>query len=432
LTAADGRDVLRTGHAGIATLLGVFTAAVLLSTAATNIVAALVTGVALYQWGRHRPWWLLRHPVGWASAGFFAWLLLREALDGAMGIEALQSVNQFRTLLYVLLWAPLFVAPLHRRVVVAVTLVGLLLFMLTALVGWLTTGRVFYPLPHMPYPWQLPVVLDQLGHRFFTRAPDLVGPVFLAALFAAAHLALTGSRRRIALAGFAILATVVLFFATNRRTSQVGFVLCALFFVLTSVRSMLPRTRLALAAAVLLGTVMLLNAPPVRDRLERVVSESREFLATPTAQRGQTTTSTGGRLLFWSIAVQVAQESPWIGSAESAYLQRYLAMDDAHGSSLQLHRHGNPHNEYLHVAGALGIVGLALYLAMHAATVAAIARTNATRQHRVILGYYLVAAMSTAMVNSLAIDMILGHFHALAFLVLGWFAWDRTAQGEPA
>lgn len=51
---------------------------------------------------------------------------------------------------------------------------------------------------------------------------------------------------------------------------------------------------------------------------------------------------------------------------------------------------------------------------------------------RLVLTYYLIAALSTALVNSLVIDMIPGHFHALALLVLGWFAWDRTEQGEPA
>ncbi|HVE52756.1 MAG TPA: hypothetical protein VNB23_05185, partial [Ramlibacter sp.] len=289
MTGAPAGDALRAGHPGTAALLGVFAAAVLLSTAATNILAAVLCAVALYHWARYRPTWLLRHPVALACAAFFAWLVLRETFDGAVGIEALQSVSQFRTLLFVLLWAPLFVAPLHRRVVVMVTLAGLLLFMLTALVGWTVTGRVFYPLENMSYPWHLPVGLDQLAHRFFARAPDLVGPVFLTALFAAAHLAIAGTRRRAALLAFALLATVVLFFATTRRTSQVGFVLCAVFFVLASVRTLRPRLRIGLAVAVCLGIAALLSAPPVRDRMERVVSESREFLATPVHQRGQTT-----------------------------------------------------------------------------------------------------------------------------------------------
>jgi O-antigen ligase len=430
LTGEARLAALRTGHVALATLVGLFTAAVLLSTAATNVMAAVLCLAALYLWGRYRPFWLLRHPVLLACAGFFAWLVLREALDGAIGAEVLQSVDQFRTLLFVLLWAPLFVAPLHRRVAVAVVLAGLLLFMLTALVGWVTTGRVFYPLPNLPYPWHLPVVLDQLGHRFFTRAPDLAGPVFLAALFGAAHLALYRTRWRAALAAFALLATVVLFFATTRRTSQVGFILCAAFFVIASLPRMRPRVRIALALAVGVGIAALLSAPPVRERMERVVSESREFLATPTQQRGQTTTSTGGRLLFWSIALQVAEDSPWIGTAESAYRDRYLAVDDAHGGSL--HRHANPHNEYLHVLGALGVIGLALYLALHAGTVRALAAARAPRMQRVILGYYLIAALSTAVVNSLSIDMILGHFHTLALLVLGLFAWEARGPQEPA
>lgn len=428
MTATGVHGPLAEGHRAIAVLVALFTAAVFLSTAATNILAGVLTLVAAVQWARYKPWWLLRQPIALACIAFFGWLLLREALDGELGREALQAVNQFRPLLFLVLWAPLFMAVRHRRAAVAATLAGLLLFMVTALAGWATSGRVFYPLAGIPYPWSLPPVLDALAFRFFDRAPDLAGPVLLLTIFGTLQLALDERRWRWLLV-FALLGTAVLFAATARKSSQLVFLACAALFLFHRLRPVSLRGRLGWALAVLALAGSLAMLPVVRSGAQRVWTESVQTLSTPAQQRAQVGTSSGLRIMYWEIALQVVQSAPWLGTGESQYRQRFLAQADAMGGIR--YRHANPHNEYLHVAGSLGAIGLVLYLAVHAAAAVQAGRLASPAQRR-ILAYYLVAALLTAVANSQVIDMVPGHFHALALLVLGWFAWDRRAPEEPA
>ncbi|MBE7368192.1 O-antigen ligase family protein [Ramlibacter pallidus] len=412
------------GSPVIGALLALFTCAIFVSTAATNVLAGVLSLAALYAWARYRPFGLLRHPVCVAVFAFYAWLLLREAISTRPPADVLKALDQFRTLAFVVLWAPLFAAPRHRRAVVAAAAAGLLLFIVIALAGWLTLGHLFYPTQIGSYKLHLPPGLHQFVYHFFLRAPDLAGPVFVAATFAAFELAWQDRRRRGWYLAVAVAATAVLFLATARRTSQVAFVLCGLMYLLLHLKLLSLRRRLLLAGASVATVLALLATPAVQDSAGRVFRDVREFTSMPVERRGEVQTSGALRLRFWDVALEVVRESPWIGTGESAYRERFVAHDNALGGTRLQKEHGHPHNEYLHLLGSLGVVGLTLYLAVHAAAVRS-GKAQPSREQRHILGYYLIAALSSAVVNSLTIDMVPGHFHALALLVLAFFPWDE-------
>ena len=419
-------DGLERGHPATAALLALFTLAIFLSTAATNVLAGVVCGTSLFYWYRFRPLWLLRHPVSIAVASFYAWLLLRELPDG--GLEGIaHAADQFRILAFVVLWLPLFVAARHRRAVLAAAGGSILLFMVMALVGRVILGHLFYPTMIHKLTFELPAGIHQFVLHFFMRAPDFAGPILVGFTFAAFELAWLDRRRRWCYLAFGIAATAVVFLATARRTSQVGWVLCGLLYLLLHLKLLPLRQRLVLAAVTIATVVGLLATPTMQDSFGRIVSDVKEFNALPASERGNVQTSGTLRLRFWTVALGVVEQSPWTGTSESAYRRHYVAQDNAMGGSSQQQQHGHPHNEYLHVLGALGIVGLALYVALHVAAMRS-GKAQPSRAQRHILGYYLLAALSSAFVNSLAIDMVPGHFHALALLGLAFFPWDAPPE----
>jgi O-antigen ligase len=178
--------------------------------------------------------------------------------------------------------------------------------------------------------------------------------------------------------------------------------------------------RIAFAGAAIVGVGMLFTAPPARDGIARAVDDVKEFFATAPDNRGQIQTSVGMRLRFWTVASHVFLESPSLGSSVSDYRSHYLAQDAALGNSVA--RTGNPHCEYLYVAGALGLVGLATYLAVYIVAFLSAMRLRLRTQAN-IATCYLASAAVCSLANSLAIDMIPGHFHALALLLLLMFDW---------
>ena len=64
--------------------------------------------------------------------------------------------------------------------------------------------------------------------QFYHRAPDLSGPLLVTAIMAAAQLALTQNHKRGLWWAGAVLGSAALFFATDRRTGFVGFLLCGM------------------------------------------------------------------------------------------------------------------------------------------------------------------------------------------------------------
>lgn len=395
-----------------------------LSTAATNIGALLVTSVALVYWVRFRPFALLRHPLAVCCLAFLAWLLTRELLAGESLVTALRSTNNFRPLFYVVLWAPLFAPHMHRRAVLQTFCICLLVFAIMAISTTLVTGHPFYRTPTWPVPdMGLPQPIAAIHKALFIRAPDLSGAFLVATIFATLQLAWSRERRRFAPMALALMLLVVLLMATTRRTSYVGFVLCSMLIVCLNVHRIDFKTALRLVLALVASVGLVMATPTARDGVMRIVSDTREFARTPTAQQGYLISSSGERMRFWEVAANVALESPLIGVGITKYPQRYIAYDQAMGGSHT--QHANPHNELLYLLSSAGVIGLALYLAIHAAVIWSVRRLGHPLQTR-ITAYLMLSVVSSLFFNSMIVDMIPGHFYALAVLCVAWFAWPRS------
>lgn len=413
------------GHPAVAALLGVLTASVFLSTALVNVAAAALSILALYQWFRWRPFVLLRHPLSLCCIAFLAWAMVRELIDGRSIGHSAKVIDAFRTFGFILLWAPLMRPAMHRRAVIHVIAAGLVLFSLTAVVTLATTGKPFYLLRIDPHELGLPHWLEIAYAYLLKRGPDLGGPILVAGVFGAVQLAWDGDpRRRGWLLALAALGAIALLFATGRRTSHFGFALCALLIVLWNIRRLTAVAAVSLVATLVLVIGLLAASPVANDGLRKIVAEAQAFQATPKEQRAQLISSTGERLQFWAVSARVAMESPLIGIGVTAFPDHYSAQAATLGGDTPGQRRTNPHNELLYMFCTLGAIGLALYLAVHLAVLrnASLLRNGTQRK---VLYLYMAALLSSLPFNSMMVDMIPGHFYALAVLALGWFEWDR-------
>lgn len=390
----------------IAALLASLVACLFFSTALTNITAALVSTAALVYWCRYRPWGLLRTPLALWCMTLLAWILLRDVAAGSGWAAAWRQVDDFRPLIFVVLWAPLFAPLMHRQAAAAAFGICMAIFCVVVLAVTVWTGTPAYA-------------------QFYHRAPDLSGPLLVTAIMAAAQLALTQNQKRGLWWAGAVFGSAALFFATDRRTGYVGFLLCgiALAFMHSSkLNAMKWRSLiLGITLVVSLTVMLLLGASSARLGLIEIANEVAQLSKTDRLQQGGLHTSSGLRLRFWSVTGEVIQEAPWVGVGLSKFPEHYRLQDVRMGGSELVVK--NPHNEYLYVLAGLGAVGLAMYLAIQWQVVRQ-ARRFTNRSQRNILWLAMLALMSSIFFNSMLIDMVPGHFYALTLLCLGWFDWS--------
>jgi O-antigen ligase len=401
----------------VSILLAAFTVSVFVSTALTNILAGLVCIAAIIRWATDRPWHLLRHPLILACLAVVGWALVREVAAGASPREMLATADHLRVLLFVPLWAPLFVSQRHADAVIGTACAMVAVYAAGALGLLAFTGQVPYSsvtgglAETVGGPQALQVTIDTL----VKRSPDIAGPAFLAIIFGALQHALDREAWRRWLLAFVLLATAALFLATVRRQTQLGFVLCLLAFAWFNRHQISRRAWAVLALGAALA-VPVVGMMPSGSGLKRVADAARTILDAPAPSRTHAldvATSEGQRVRLWAAALPAIKDYPVIGTAVSRYADHYFASGE---ETLQgMPETANPHNEFLYFWGALGLVGLLLYLATPLAAWHAVAGDPFRRR---ILVFYTLAMFNAMMVNSLVIDMIAAHAHVLVFLAL--------------
>jgi len=409
-SAGPAHGLPSTTNPWVAGLLAALVASLFISTALNNILAALLCGAAGLYWYRYRPFGLLRRPLAWLCMAFMGWLFIRDLTAGSSLAATMREVGDFRPLIFLVFWAPLFAAPGHRRAAGLTFFACLMVFCVAALLS-------------------ISIRHEYLTDLTYTRGHDLSGPMMAVAIAAALQLALAGGRLKRLWIGFAVLATATLFFATERRTGYVGFGAVMVALVVLNRSRLKPRMVIAAALlAIALPAALLAVAPKARERMLEVVSDSSVFFHTDTRKQRNIISSSGLRLRFWTVTAEVIKESPLVGSGVARFAQRYNVYDSMMGGSADVT--GNPHNEYLYVTAGLGIVGLVLYLALQARVILD-GRLLPNDTQRKILWMAMLIFLVSILFNSMLIDMVPGHFYALVLLSLVWFPWPARLPGMP-
>jgi O-antigen ligase len=211
-----------------------------------------------------------------------------------------------------------------------------------------------------------------------------------------------GSRRaRVGWGGLAVLAAVNVVFMVPGRTGQIILVLLAVYggYAWKGWRGLA-----ATGAVVAAMTILLLLVPgPVQTRFGEAW---QEFSAWRAGERAHIS-STGDRLDFYRAGLAIVREHPLIGVGTGGFPRAYARQVE--GTGLSPSR--NPHNEFLHIAVQLGVIGLAALLWLFVVQWRLAAQlASATETH---LARALVLAVVTGcMFNSLLLDHTEGLLYA--------------------
>jgi O-antigen ligase len=112
-----------------------------------------------------------------------------------------------------------------------------------------------------------------------------------------------------------------------------------------------------LAGLAVLAAVLWVSSPYLRERVTNIPQEITSFSARTHD------TSAGSRIAFWQNSVAIMREAPLIGEGTGAITAAFARRAGAASSAT------NPHNQILTVGVQLGLVGIAVLIAMWAAHV---------------------------------------------------------------
>jgi O-antigen ligase len=119
------------------------------------------------------------------------------------------------------------------------------------------------------------------------------------------------------------------------------------------------RQRFGVAAIVLAFVAAAYVASPLaRARMERAVAEVNAAVS-----EHYVATSQGQRLAMASVSWRIIKDRPLLGHGLGAWRAEFAARVPPQWK-FAIGRHTSPHNEYLHIASQLGLVGAAIYAAL--------------------------------------------------------------------
>lgn len=179
---------------------------------------------------------------------------------------------------------------------------------------------------------------------------------FAAFLFALMALETRNLRDRAIWSTLALLASINVTLMVEGATGHVVLGLLALLLIL----SRLP-VRIAMTAMVALCAVsaVLVTVPgPLSKRVATLTGEIRNWNPETAARQS----SAGFRLEFYSNTLRIIADHPVAGVGTGGFPEAYA--EQVRGTAMVATR--NPHNEYLHIAAQIGLIGLAAMLALFA------------------------------------------------------------------
>lgn len=353
-------------------------------------------------------WAALRdNPVSRCALALFGLLVLGMLWGDQPARDARDYLLKYLDLAFVPLFIYYFRDPLARRhglfaLAGTLTLVLGLSFLVKA--GLLPESDLIRGVPHSPVVFKFRVTHNYL----------MAFGAFLFAWLAIAEPA--GSRNRIIWGVLALLAAVNVTLMVEGATGYLT--LGALSLLLAATR--LPR-RIAIAsfiAAPLVVAALLAVPGPLAQRAATLAAELQSWRPGVAARDS----SSGLRIEFYRNTLDIIAEHPVAGVGTGGFPAAYAAR--VQGTDM-LATH-NPHNEYLHIAAQLGLIGLAAMFLM------LIVQWRMARQLPSALESGLARGLVLAMtLGCLFNSMLLDHAEGLFYAWLGGLLYAGLPQPQP-
>lgn len=196
-----------------------------------------------------------------------------------------------------------------------------------------------------------------------------------------------------------------LFVMSNGRTGQVVFLGLGAMFVFQHFER---KTALYLSVTLLAAFAAFLWLSPYASRFWEGIHESAAFFEhSEQLQR----TSMGERLHFWSSALHIIQQSPWLGEGVGGFA---YAFHQAFPAERIL---ANPHNEFLLMTAQLGLPGLCVFLVFLGVMLKQAFAVHDLHRH-LLQGIVLMLIIS-CLFNSSILDHTEGHWFMTVIALFG-------------
>jgi len=374
----------------------VATAALPLSTAATNLFAVL----GFVSWALSGQWTpalraVAAQPVAWLGCALFALLALGIVWSLVPAGQAAGALLKYRELLLFGVVLFLFAEARWRARLLAGYFAGALV--LLALSYAVTLGLLTF--------------VDARGFSSAENAVLLKNPITHGLLmslltYGSAVLALQRAGwQRWALALVALLAAANVWFAVQGRTGYV--VLAALILWLAYARGSWKGFAAAVTGLAIFLAAAYQWAPVFQTRVTQAAQEARDYRFQ--AHPGET--SIGSRLHFWKRSAEWLSAHPLLGAGTGGWGEAFYAATEGDDAFMHNRDRNHPHNEYVHLAVQLGPLGAALFAAM---LIVAFRRARLLQAEHAGLAQGLVLAFALgALFNDLLFDTTEGHLWAL-------------------
>jgi O-antigen ligase len=350
-------------------------------------------------------------PVAAAATLLLALLFVGGLWGPGTTAEYTHYLGKDKELLFVALWLPCFVEPVWRRRAIGalILLIGVML-----VVSYASAFRIIEHVGVDRGPDNPTVFKNHITHNYLMA--------FGAFLFAVQALspALTAAWRWV-FAGAAALAAVNVLTMVQGRTGYVVLAALAVYLVASRLRWR-GRIVMVLAGVLAVAGLFTLSAT-FRDRIDRTVSEAREWEPGTNSM-----TSIGQRLTFYSTTVGMIARRPLIGAGTGGFEAAYI--EQVQGTATPPSK--NPHNQYLLVTGQLGVMGLAAFVGLLIVAWRGAVRLPTALEQDMARG--LVLAMATGcLFNSLLLDHTEGTLFCwlLAVLYGGYRRRPHAGVSEP-
>lgn len=319
--------------------------------------------------------------------------------------EALATLGKYLDLLYI----PVFAMVLWERETRIKALHALAISLaVTVLLSYLTHFGLRPALPFLTGDATDPTVFKlRTAHNFLLA--------FGAFLFVWLGFSTASQRLRLVWFSLALLAAINVLFMVQGATGYLVLGVLGLLFI----GGRFGWRGLAVATVALaVSVVALVNVPSkFQSRVTAIQQEIKQWRAEDAAS-----TSAGQRLEFYRNTLDIIAEHPLAGVGTGGFAQAYAKQVTGTGK-VQTH---NPHNEFLHIAAQIGVLGLLVLIALFWTQWRA-AQSLSTPMERSLARGLVLTMVIGCLVNSLLLDHTEGLFYAwLTGLLYGGLKYGQS------